>query len=139
MKCVKMTRTRCTCDYCGKKNWSPSHMSKHELHCTKNPNRECRVCKMVEGEQKPIADLLALLPEPVSWVDKYGVLVFHEDTMKNINAALPSLRSACQDCPACILAAPRQKGIPVSMATDFNFTREMKSLWDEINDRYEGL
>ena len=134
MKCAKMTRTRCECDHCGKKNWSIGHMRKHERHCTKNPNRECRVCKMVEGEQKPIAELLALLPQPVSWEDEYGFVVFHEDTKTNVNAALPGLRDACNDCPGCILAALRQKGIPVPLATDFDFSKEMKSLWSDINE-----
>ena len=94
-----MTRTRCTCDYCGKKNWSKGHMKNHELHCTKNPNRECRVCKMVEGIQKPIAGLMALLPTPVSWKDKYGHTEYEKVTVANINAALPALREACDDCP----------------------------------------
>ena len=132
MTCVKMTWTRCTCDHCGKKNWSKGLMRKHEMHCTKNPNRECRVCKMVEGEQKPIAELLALLPETASWEDEYGFVVYHEDTTKNVNAALPLLRDACEGCPACILSALRQKGIPVPLATDFDFTKEMKSLWNDI-------
>ena len=134
MKCVKMTRTRCTCDYCGKKNWSKWHMRNHELHCTMNPSRECRVCKMVEGEQKAIAELMALLPEPVSWEDECGCTVYHEDTTKHVNAALPALRDACESCPACIMAALRQKGIPVPLATDFNFSAEMKSIWSDINE-----
>ena len=109
-------------------------MRKHELHCTKNPLRECRVCKMVAGEQKPIAELLALLPKPVSREDEYGFVVFNKDTTENVNAALPSLRDACENCPACIIAALRQKGIPVPLATDFDFKREMGSIWNDINE-----
>ena len=31
------------------------------------------------------------------------------------------------------MSALRQKGIPVPMATDFDFSSEMKSIWAEIN------
>ena len=110
-------------------------MRKHELHCTKNPDRECRVCKMVEGEQKPIAELVALLPDVVSHEDDYGNVEYHEGTIELLNAALPKLRDACTNCPACIMAAIRQKGIHVHEATDFDFTKEMQSLWGTINQR----
>ena len=30
MKTWKITRTRCECDFCGKRNWSPARMVKHE-------------------------------------------------------------------------------------------------------------
>jgi len=35
------------------------------------------------------------------------------------------------------MAALRQKGIHVVMATDFDFTKEMKLLWGEINAESE--
>ena len=125
---------RYTCDFCGKKGYSKGHMRKHELHCTKNPDRECRVCKMVEGEQKPLAVLLGLLPTPIEVEDEYGFRQFDAGTTESVNEALKGLRDACDSCPACIMAALRQKGIPVPMATDFNFSAEMKSLWADIND-----
>ena len=31
------------------------------------------------------------------------------------------------------MAALRQKGIPVPMATDFDFKAECQSIWDEFN------
>uniref|UniRef100_A0A6M3Y154 Uncharacterized protein n=1 Tax=viral metagenome TaxID=1070528 RepID=A0A6M3Y154_9ZZZZ len=49
-------------------------------------------------------------------------------------AALPALRKAAGDCPACIMAALRQAKIPVPMAEKFNFTAEMKNIWDGINE-----
>jgi len=135
MKCTKRMRTRCECDYCGKKNWSVGHMRKHEKHCTKNPERECRVCKMVEGEQKAIAALMAVLPEPTTLhiEGEYDSKTYIDGAEKRLNESLPALRDLCDNCPACILAALRQKGILVPMATDFDFTNEMKSIWAEIN------
>lgn len=48
--------------------------------------------------------------------------------------ALPELRKACGNCPACIMAALRQKGIPVYMAEDYNWTDEMKAVWTIVNE-----
>lgn len=45
------------CDFCKKSNRSASAMSKHEKHCTLNPKRECRLCrmdKMLTPEDCPI-------------------------------------------------------------------------------------
>jgi len=140
MKTRKAMRTRCECDFCGKKNWSVGHMREHELHCTKNPNRECRVCKMIECNQKPIAELMAMLPDPTTY-DYEGEIIQddHNDgeasrLTNDSNAALKELRELCESCPGCIMAAFRQRGIPLPLVTHFSFTNEMKWLWDEINE-----
>jgi len=134
MKTTKRVRTRCECDYCGKKNWSIGAMRKHELHCTKNPDRECRVCKMVEGTQKPIAELMALLPDIELPENIAGVKCCERADMDLIESSMKGLRDACENCPACIMAALRQKGIPVPLVESFDFTREMKSIWNDINE-----
>ena len=89
---------------------------------------------MVESDQRPIGELTALLPVVHSWEGEYGETVYAADTEQSVNNALPKLRDACGNCPACILAALRQKGIPVPLATGFNFTQEMQSLWADINE-----
>jgi len=133
MKMEDVKRKRCTCDFCGKRNWSPGHMRKHELHCTMNPDRECRVCKMVEGEQKPIAELMAVLPPtPTRADDEYGYSMIVGLTEEQVNATIPALRAVCGACPACMMAALRQRGIPVPMATVYSFKADMASLWSDI-------
>jgi len=120
-------------------------MKKHESGCTMNPHRVCRVCKMVQGVQESIDDLMSILPPRPSWLDNdpevsYFTPHLREEFEKALNASLPQLRDKCSNCPACIMAALRQKKIPVPMATDFNWTNEMKDVWDEINTaRYEGV
>lgn len=86
------------CDYCKKQGGSASHISRHEKRCTMNPDRECGVC-----------DLLGVAQDCA-------------------NKCLKWLREACDNCPACILAAIRQRGIPVPMVTDFDWTDEMKAV-----------
>ena len=127
MKSKKVTRTRCECDYCGKKNWSISAMRHHEKHCTMNPARECRVCKMVDGEQQPIAKLMALIPDVKGTADKYGCVTYSQADVFSVNAAFPALRDVCCCCPACILAAYRQKGVHLNIVKKFDFAKSMKS------------
>ena len=127
------------CDFCKKAGLSAPHMARHEKSCTMNPNRVCRVCGMIDNQQMPMAELLVMLPNPMDYNNgSYGDIAFDEYLTIEANKALVELRQRSGNCPACILAAIRQKKIPVPMVTDFNFTKEMKAIWDNINEaRYE--
>jgi len=121
------------CDFCNKAGLSAGAMAKHEKHCTMNPNRECRVCKMVDSAQHSLASLIALLPVPVLHNNEWGVTEFQPGFEDAVMAAIPSLRKEADNCPACIMAALRQAKIPVPIAREFNFTEEMKSILADIN------
>jgi len=77
------------CEYCSKSGRSASHMAKHEIHCTANPDRVCGLCKMGGLRQKPMDKLI----KAVGACDAKGI---------------KSLRKAASGCPACILSALRQ-------------------------------
>jgi len=115
------------CEYCKKSGCSKRHIRHHEERCTLNPNRVCGYCKFLEREQPKIIDLLALLPNPddFKWYSSTFTTAVEE--------SLPKLREATESCPACIMAALRQKGIPVPIATNFDFKKECQKIWDEIN------
>jgi hypothetical protein len=130
------------CDFCNKAGLSAGAMSKHERHCTLNPNRQCRVCAMVadarRADWKPstLAELVSLLPSKASLFqenDYHGD--YFADTDGTLKAAIPVLREASGDCPACMMAAIRQAGIPVPLADGFDFSAEMKQIWADINQR----
>lgn len=59
-----------------------------------NPNRVCRMCKMAGLTQKPIAELIALLPEDGCPGGPIG--------------DEKAIREATGGCPACLMAANRQ-------------------------------
>ena len=122
------------CDFCPKAGGSAGHMKRHERGCTMNPDRVCGVCGIVEATQRPIQELIALLPNHLNF-QCYGEGHEGYDAALTItaNKKLPRLREAANDCPACILAAIRQAHIPVPMVSDFNWTREMQAVWDAIN------
>ena len=78
MKAVK--RWKYYCDHCKRSGGSKHHLSRHELACTNNPERICRVC----DDAKPFAALLAAADEGVD-----------------------ALRAAAERCPACMLTGAR--------------------------------
>ena len=119
------------CDYCGKRQYAAGAMRKHEKHCTMNPDRECRMCVLVSGAYADLSKMMELLPEMKTQDDNYGgVIVLNED---EIQEAMKKVREECENCPACILAAIRQKGIFVNV-TGFDYKKEVASFWGDYND-----
>lgn len=132
----KRTVWRYYCDFCKKAGLSKHFMQRHEDHCTLNPLRKCRMCVFANGGNgAALPELLALLPNPVEarisemngWEPAYWAFV------DKANAALPILREAADNCPACIMAALRQKGIPVPMIESFDFKKECADIFSEVN------
>ena len=115
------------CEHCKKCGGSSFHMKTHEIHCTMNPFRVCRVCPLVEETQRPIRELMAMLPEEVvvwhgselEWEISYSC-----SSWPGIDKAVVKLRELT-GCPACMMAALRQKGIPVGAAYGFDYKAEM--------------
>lgn len=96
-----------------------------------NPSRKCGMCDTMGEEQQPMAELLAILPDPSPfWIEDELGLTFRSTS--TIDEAIDKLRNITGNCPACILAALRQKCIPIP-ATKFNFTEECESFWDKVN------
>jgi hypothetical protein len=129
MKVKKVNQYQC--DFCGKKNYSAGHMKSHEKHCTMNPERACRMCAVVGVSPSPMTELLAMLPEPEWHPDDLGFETFVN--IKEINEAIDALQEKVRDCPACTLAAIRQKGILVPI-TKFDYTSATKGFWNDFND-----
>jgi hypothetical protein len=133
----KMTSKKVTqykCDFCGKKGLSAMHMKRHEKRCTKNPDRVCGMCELFGTAQADMAELLAILPEfPRVDGDK------EQPYIDAVEAVMQKIRDLTDNCPACILSALRQKGIPLPVVKSFDYMAERKSMFDEYNaDQYEA-
>jgi hypothetical protein len=117
----KVQRWRYYCGFCKKSGGSGAAMHKHEMACTLNPGRVCGICSLM-GEATPaMAEMLALLPDPT------GLLTSMESEQSlcdAVEAAMPALRELANNCPACIMAALRIKGIPVPMVDSFDYKKE---------------
>lgn len=93
---------------------------------------------MLEQEQPKLDDLLACLPDSEDYKQNGDLIVecpiTGESLTRVANNCVPELRRLAGNCPACMMAAIRQKGIPVPVVSDFSFTDRMKEIWNIIND-----
>jgi hypothetical protein len=105
--------TQYRCDFCGKKKYTKQSMALHELHCTMNPKRECRVCQDNQADMKTIKAQLPVLDEDYQIEDNFFCGIEHSFEVK-----LPAIWVAANGCPMCIFAAVRQAGFPW-VYTDF--------------------
>ena len=109
------------CEFCGKGGCGKYAMEQHEIHCTMNPNRKCRMCAIAELRTVPMDELIKLLPEPHK-EDNYGTIHFKD---------LSKIRKVTNNCPACILATIRQSGYNAYMY-NYNYSEECKKFWKDL-------
>ena len=137
----KVKRWRYYCDYCKKAGGNKAVIVKHEERCTNNPKRKCGMCTFLELDQKPISEMLNLLPEP----EKYKVFYNEDKTAYEFHLLkeamiepLKKLRELTDNCPACILAALRQKKIHTDFAEGFDYKKEVQKIFKEHNSNQQG-
>ncbi len=127
----KLQRWRYYCDFCKKAGQAGGHIKAHESACTLNPDRVCKMCVKMGHEATPaIETLLAVLPSPPDVMDWDA-----EEAFKVlVEAAMPKLRELTDNCPVCIMAALRQKKIPVPIVLSFKFKDEIAEIFKGINE-----
>lgn len=123
----QVKRWRYYCDYCRKAGGSKGHIIAHEKGCTKNPNRECGLCRFGEQEQVP-------LPELIAFVEQRALLIpdddyFYPHNGKHTEALVNELQAKANNCPACTLAALRQSKKQVFLNAGFNVKERWAKWW----------
>lgn len=120
-------RPRYYCEFCTKSSGSAPHIKRHEAGCTLNPNRVCGLCREMGNDQPAMGNLLEVLR---------GFTPIEEDASAKrwVAERLPKLREVANKCPACIMAALRQTGIPVPLAEGFDYAKEHAEWWSIVND-----
>ena len=114
------------CDYCKKAGCGKGAIIKHELHCTMNPNRVCRMCAIGGWEQPKMETLLAILPD--------GTKQPYEEIRLVMDLTIKELRRATKECPACMFAALRQAHLDVGdYAEYFDFSNEAREFINRSN------
>ncbi len=123
------------CDFCGKAGCSGGHLKHHEERCTLNPDRTCGMCKLAGELQPNLKTAMDILPDPKEYAkeDEYG-FISYDGLEEPVDKILQELRDFVGNCPTCIMAALRQKGIPVPIAKNFKFKSECDDVWAEFND-----
>lgn len=113
------------CGFCKKSGCSSGHMKRHEEGCTRNPERQCGMCR-VRGRGPRPTGYVATLVRSLGRGDEAGVA---------------ALRESAGGCPACMLAAIRQSGLQYKPDAEdpgawvaFDFKKEKERFWMEVND-----
>lgn len=103
------------CDFCNKGRCQANAIANHEIHCTKNPNRQCGMCAL--NEQKT---------PPMEWL---------RDALDH--GGLGNLAGAANSCPACMLAAIRQSGSTAD-EYEWSYTEACERFWQDLNIKREN-
>ena len=129
----KAKRWRYYCDFCKKAGGSAFHMKNHESSCTKNPDRHCNMCNLIDSVQVPMSRLKAIISSYKDRIDGFFTDK-HEDAERAVIELLAALKEETDGCPACILATLRQTEM---WQTDFNFDAERKIFFDRVKEYRE--
>ena len=116
------------CDFCKKSGCGKYAMEQHELYCTMNPNRRCRMCEIAKIEQIPIEELKKVLQLPLEHQDDFGSISYVMDGDKPLQEI-----QNLTNCPACILSAIRQSG-QISYMYEFDYKKECESFFEKLNN-----
>jgi hypothetical protein len=121
------------CDFCNKRGLSATHIKRHELGCTANPRRECRLC----GEDKHIETFIILIQERFEIVDcepdefsgYTQKIVWHGEPV-----TLNEILEISEGCPNCTLAILRQTKLNHAIFDiKYDYKAELNSWWSEKN------
>lgn len=116
--------TRWYCDFCKFARLQKRWMIRHEVGCTANPNRKCKMCRLYGNEQADLSALKAIAMQFPSTTET-------EEQITRAKETSGKLREATASCPACILSALRQTG---RWMPGFDFKAEAKSWMQEYRD-----
>lgn len=108
-----------------------------------NPNRECRMCKIVGNHRTDILRIAKLVPNYKNFEMKekdilgmYGITSYPK-LDETLNHILPKIRSLTQHCPNCLLSVLRQSGIPMYLVNEFNYKEEVVNFWKIVNSEQD--
>ncbi len=126
------------CDHCNKGGCGKHQMQTHEKHCTMNPDRYCRLCK---SDNTQLLRAIGVLPNPKDYgvenKDYLYAWTSYPKMHEVLEQVMPDVRAILDNCPVCMLAALRQRGQGELYSSTFDYQKEMKEHWDEVNDYAE--
>jgi len=129
------------CEYCKKHFLRP--MKVHELHCTMNPNRTCRLCGRTESltllinKWRKINKELEIDKKKEIIKDDFGTSGIPADICSRLEKRI-HFSKIQKDleflCPLCTFSIIRQVGLNrFPFDTKFDFEKELKEWWENKN------
>ncbi|MCG3203975.1 MAG: hypothetical protein KCHDKBKB_00652 [Elusimicrobia bacterium] len=126
------------CEFCkNKKGLSASHMSRHERHCTMNPNRECRLCGRTwapaDWDKIKVMDSLIEALKPSS--SKNSLTPSYIEVTANNKDGVEKLEKMIK-CPACTFTYLRTQ-IGDHIHWEYNLPERIKAYWEKQNPEHD--
>ncbi len=117
------------CEYCGKHSLRP--LEDHELHCTLNPHRECRLCGT--HDIYPIIQKYKFDFDTLKKDGEYGC-DGSKEMDKVMTEMMKELRNDVENCPVCILTVLSCNKWPAYGKLLFDFKKDRREYWEEQNE-----
>lgn len=118
------------CEFCNKHSLNKS-LRLHELHCTLNPNRLCRLCG-----QKKISEIIEKIKVKYKKPDEFydggngkRYLQIQELTKKEGG----EIYDEVDNCPNCMLTILRILDVH---CPEFNYKKELEKFWKSKNEEF---
>ena len=128
------TKTVYYCGYCKKYFLRKDSVLNHELHCTLNPGRHCKLCGCTN-----IFPTIAKYLVRYRWVERNGFQwVEWMDLFGNNNepVKLEDILDDVDRCPICTLAVLRICGLHhYETGIEFDYKKALNDWWTEVNNR----
>ena len=129
------TVKRYYCDHCGKSGGSSFHIKRHEIGCTKNPNRVCGMCRSSGNSQRPLQDLVSACERDIAdFKRRYPEFPFDYEAISP-----DELIAEANHCPACVLAGLRLCKNDMAVVLTFDFKSECARFWQKQNADREHM
>jgi hypothetical protein len=126
---ITKMRPRYYCDFCKKSGGSKHHMQRHESSCTRNPDRECLMCRyaLCKTSKEDVEKMVKIILDSIIEYDKgdFYTEVFCDGLSESI--VMEQIREI-SPCPACILSALVLAKKP-SMFPSFDYKEEKKKVF----------
>jgi len=116
------------CDFCKKRGLQGWRIQKHELHYTRNKDRECRMCVLVGNSKNDIPKLIEKYFHKIEVITGIYEGSGHETDGKQ-------LMDDTQQCPMCSLTVLRLSncGVFPNSVKDFDYKKEVESFFSDFN------
>jgi hypothetical protein len=110
-------------------------MSKHEKHCTVNPNRECGLCKS-SLDIAPFIEQLKSRFRIIEIMDEdIPEITYHKVEWGGNPITLKEILRFTDGCPNCTFSILRQTKLNYAVFDfKYDYIKELKTWWSDIND-----
>jgi hypothetical protein len=123
------------CDFCKKRSLSGGHLKKHEVHCTLNPDRECKFCKNYFKSTYNIKDIIEEFKTRFKIVILNDIFDTEQVQWLKEPITLEEIRKRVNNCPNCIFSIIRQCKLNYHyFDIKFDYKKEVQDLFNKIND-----